>query len=156
MLTFWHWLEVANNEIKSTADNTIAKQNNYICQILISPRAIAETKASIKCIHLPSCDEPDWTWLSEFSARFSSSWKKNFKTFNRLWAVHSCWNRNYFFASCFGYQNKYHKYLSHFHLDKKMIGYFWKKFYQLMTTGEKAIEKYNESNQMKKIWNLDQ
>lgn len=25
-----------------------------------------------------------------------------------------------------------------------------------MTTGEKAIEKYNESNQMKKIWNLDQ
>ena len=37
-----------------------------------------------------------------------------------------------------------------------MIGYFWKKFYQLMTTGEKAIEKYNESNQMKKIGNLDQ
>lgn len=82
--------------------------------------------------------------------------EKKIKTFMWLWAVYSCWNRNSFFASCFGYQNKYHKYLGHFYLDKKMIGYFWKKFYQLMTTGEKAIEKYNESNQMKKFWNLDQ
>ena len=43
-----------------------------------------------------------------------------------------------------------------FILIKKWLGTFEKKIYQLMTTGEKAIEKYNESNQMKKIWNLYQ